>query len=212
MQEPTVPEERILKRPVRGFTYATYGLVGLCVLVMIGNLGKCGRDAGNVRKSGQAMQPSVPRPDAISEFSRQQEVEVARMKRHAAASDNAIAKGKEAYDLMTSHMPCYPEIAGTRGATPDGAPIICGKDGTWHPASTMVAVEVPGGAAGQKADARAKQAQAAVDAARQKREEAERRRLAALQSPTVAIDFSDHREPSPAPAPAAGKGGSKACC
>jgi type IV secretion system protein VirB10 len=196
-QDPTVPEERILPKPVKSIRIAIYFLIAAFGVYLLSSVSQCGSGGSKLAKSSQVLPPSVVHPESLSEFQQSQTEQAERLKKQAAAASAALAKAKGAYDAYSNGLPCNPTLAGTPGTAVDGTPIVCGPDGLWRPVNAA-AMDV--NTTNPAADARARQRQAAADKAQHAKEEAARRHRAALASGTIAIDFTgtpSQRESSP---------------
>ncbi|GAC1699914.1 MAG: TrbI/VirB10 family protein [Candidatus Acidiferrum sp.] len=190
-REPTVQGEPPLQKPINGFRYIAYALIGLFALLMVVNISRCGKSSQAIPKSAQSLPPSIARPVTLSQFGENQEGDAARLRQQATSTKGALVAAKAAYDAMYGQLPCDPTLAGTRGIAANGTQSVCGADGLWRPITAPVSMQ-DAGTANPAADARARQKQSAVDNARQAKEREEARKLAALQSSTIAIDFTDH--------------------
>src|SRR6185312_13509185 len=91
-----------------------------------------------------------------------------------------------------SMMPCTPALAGTQGASPTGSPIVCGADGQWRPSAE--AKGIPAMTVAQRQALYGRQGGGNHEDAAQA---AKQRRLEALNSTSVAIDFTGKEKSEP---------------
>ena len=158
-----------------------YIFLAICGLLLLSNIAHFGNNAGNLPRSSQVLPPSVVRPESMNDFQRREAATAEQLKRQAQAAQDALNKAKNGY------LPCNPGLAGTRGISADGTPIVCGVDGIWHP-------EIA-------APDRNPNHNAGMSEAEQRRLQREQRRQRALSSSTVAIDFSGERQAKDAVTP-----------
>ena len=130
-------------------------------------------------------------PDTVSNFEEQEREQVKKLQEENAAAAEALAQATRAAQglqgQLPSMMPCTAAIAGTTGTGPNGVPIVCGTDGQWHPASE--AKGVPPMTSAQRRALYGHDA-ASGSSREDQAQSAKQRRLAALNSSSVAIDFN----------------------
>jgi type IV secretion system protein VirB10 len=194
--QPTVPPDRTIPRPINTGKIALYFLMGLCGLVMIANVTHLGSGPSKAPPAGRLpSKPVAVDPDSINGFAQRQAADIARLKQEAEKAEKLIASSSAPINGAELMPPCDASLAGARGTAPDRTPIVCGTDGSWH----RMVTGPPG----------APQAQSGVptpaqEEAQRRKVEQEKRQQLALNSTTVAVDFSDKdkgKEPdSPQPA------------
>ena len=192
--QPTLPSQRTSKKPINSIRIATYGLIALAAIGLMSNLGRLGSHVTTrVPKSSQTQKPSTPNPDSIVSFEEQEKEQVRKLQEENAAAAQALAQATQAaqslHDQLPNMVPCTSALAGTQGTGPNGNPITCGSDGQWHPASE--ASGIPPMSAAQKRALYGRESggtSSREDAAQTTKQ----RRLAALSSSSVAIDFTSN--------------------
>ena len=199
--QPTIPEQPTQKKPIKSIWVATYGLIGLAALGLISNIARLHtRYEVALPKSAQSTKPSTLPPEALTTFQQQEQDQVKRLEQENAEAQRAVQKATEAAEAMgnvgaPTMMPCTPALAGAQGTSTLGSPITCGVDGQWHP--TPEANGVPAMTAAQR------QALYGRQGGGNKRDEAaetaKQRRLDALNSSSVAIDFAAAKSAEPPP-------------
>ena len=190
--QPTLPAQRTSKKPIHSIRIATYGLIALAAIGLISNIGRLGSHVNTrIPKSPQAQKPSTMNPDSIASFEEQEKEQVRKLQEENAAAAQALAQATQAaqnlHDQLPTMLPCNSALAGTQGTGPNGTPIACGNDGQWHPASE--AKGIPPMSAAQKRAMYGRESTGSSpreDAAQSMKQ----RRLAALSSSSVAIDFT----------------------
>jgi type IV secretory pathway VirB10-like protein len=190
--QPTLPARRTSQKPINSIRIATYLVIGLAAIGLISNIGRLGSHViTRVPKSAQAAKPSTVAPDTITSFEEQEKEQVKKLQEENAAAAQAVAQATQAaqnlHDQFPSMMPCSPALAGTQGTGPNGMPITCGSDGQWHPSSE--ASGIPPMSAAQRRALYSRES-GAGSSRENAAETAKQRRLAALSSSSVAIDFT----------------------
>jgi type IV secretion system protein VirB10 len=192
--QPTLPSERTTKKPINSIRIATYALIGLAAIGLISNIGRLGSHVvTRVPKSAHNQKPGTISPDSVATFQEQEKEQVRKLQEENAQAAQALAQATQAaqnlHDQMPNMLPCTPALAGTQGTGPNGLPITCGSDGQWHPSSE--ASGIPPMSAAQRRALYGRQS-----AGSSMREDAaqttKQRRLAALSSSSVAIDFTSN--------------------
>jgi type IV secretion system protein VirB10 len=187
----TVPPQPIQKKPINTVRIAMYGLMGLAALGLVSNIARLNSHISMpVPKSAQRVKPSTINPEAVTSFQEQEREQVRKLEQENAEAQQAMEKSAEAAKAVgntasLSMMPCTPALAGTQGASPTGSPITCGADGQWHPSAE--ATGLPAMSAAQRQALYGHQAGGNHEDPAQA---AKQRRLEALNSTSVAIDFS----------------------
>lgn len=130
----------------------------------------------------------------MTSFQEQEREQVRKLEQENAEAQRAMEKSAEAARAVgntasLSMMPCKPALAGTQGASPTGSPITCGADGQWHPSGE--AKGIPAMSAAQRQARYGHQTGGTHEDAVQT---AKQRRLEALNSTSVAIDFTGKDE------------------
>lgn len=189
----TVPAQPTAKKPINSIRIAMYGLIALAAIGLLTNITRLGsRIESRTPKSAQTQKPTTVAPDTVTNFEAQEREQVKKLQEENAAAAQALAQATQAAQglqgQLPSMMPCTAAIAGAQGTGPSGAPIFCGPDGQWHPAT-----EAKGVPAMTSAQRRALYGRdAGWSSAREDRAQSAReRRLASLNSSSVAIDFND---------------------
>jgi type IV secretion system protein TrbI len=181
--QPTVPPDRTIPRPINTGKIALYFLMGLCGLVMIANVTHLGSGPSKTPPAGSLpSKPTAVDPDSINGFAQRQAADIARLKQEAEKAEKLVASSSAPVNAAALMPPCDASLTGARGTAPDRTPIVCGTDGTWHRM-------VPGSTG-------APEAQSGVptpvqEEAQRRKAEQEKRDQLALNSTTVAVDFSD---------------------
>ena len=190
--ETMIPVQPMAKKPINSIRIAMYVLIALAGIGLLTNITRLGsRVTTRAPKSSQTQRPATLPPDAVQNFEQQQLEQVRKLQEENAAAVQALAQATQAAQGLQGHlpsmMPCTPALAGTHGTGPHGAPIVCGPDGQWHPAS-----EASGVPAMTSAQRRALYGRDAGPGSTREDQvqSAKQRRLAALNSSSVAIDFS----------------------
>lgn len=199
--DPTVPAQPVGKKPIKTIRIATYGLIGLAALGLISNVARLHlRLAAPLPKSTLTTKPSTVSRDTVTSFQQQEQEQIRKLEQENAEAQRAAQQAAEAAEAVgnvvaPTMLPCTPSLAGTQGTSSTGSPITCGSDGQWHPSAeangipTMTAAQrraFYGGDAGTNAREQAAQT-------------AQQRRLDALNSSSVAIDFTTAKEPEQVP-------------
>jgi type IV secretion system protein VirB10 len=191
----TIPPQPVQKKPINTVRIAMYGLMGLAALGLVSNIARFNSHiSATLPKSAQRVKPSTINPEAVTSFQDQEREQVRKLEQENAEAQRAMEKSAEAAKAAgntasLSMMPCTPALAGTQGASPTGSPITCGADGQWHPSAE--AKGIPAMSAAQREALYGRRGggnqEDAVQAAKQ-------RRLEALNSTSVAIDFTGKEE------------------
>jgi type IV secretory pathway VirB10-like protein len=202
---PTVPEQPVQKKPIKSIWVATYGLIGLAALGLVSNIARLhSRYEVGLPKSSQSTKPSILSPETVTSFQQQERDQVQRLEQENVEAQKAVEKATQAAEALgnvgaPTMMPCTPALAGAQGTSSLGSPITCGVDGQWHP--TPEASGTPAMTAAQR------QALYGHETGTSKRDEAaqtaRQKRLDALNSTSVAIDFA-FTKPAEQPTTAAG--------
>lgn len=202
--EVTVPVQPTAKKPINSIRIAMYALIALAGMGLLTNITRLGsRVETRTPKSAQRQKPMTVAPDSVTNFEQQEREQVKKLQEENAAAAQALAQATQAAQglqgQLPSMMPCTAALAGTTGTGPNGAPIVCGTDGQWHPAAE--ATGVPPMTSAQRRAAYGRDA--GPGSAREDRaQSAKQRRLAALNSSSVAIDFNGSvTTPQPEAAP-----------
>ena len=190
--EATVPVQPSGKKPINSIRIAMYGLIALAGIGLLTNITRLGsRVESRTPKSAQTQKPTTVAPDAVSNFEEQEREQVKKLQEENAAAAQALAQATQAAQglqgQLPSMMPCTAALAGTHGTGPNGAPIVCGTDGQWHPASE--ANGIPSMTSAQRRALYGHDA-ASGSTREDQAQSAKQRRLAALNSSSVAIDFN----------------------
>jgi hypothetical protein len=194
----TVPPQPLPKKPINTVRIAMYGLIGLAALGLVSNIARLNSHiSAPLPKSAQRTKPSTINPEAVTSFQEQEREQVRKLEQENAEAQRAFEKSAEAAKAVgnagsLTMMPCTPALAGTQGASSTGSPIVCGADGQWHPASE--AKGIPAMSAAQRQALYGSQVGGSHEDAAQA---ARQRRLEALNSTSVAIDFTDKVKPLP---------------
>lgn len=189
---PTVPEQPVPKKPIKTIWIAAYGLIALAALGLISNLANLrSQFTAPIPKSTYSTKPSTVTHEAVTSFQQQEQEQIRKLEQENAqaqraaqqAADAAQAVGNAAAPTM---MPCTPALAGTQGTSSTGSPITCGRDGQWHPSAE--ANGIPRMSAAQRralyrSDTDGSAREDGAQAAKRRREEA-------LNSSSVAVDFT----------------------
>lgn len=190
--EATVHVQRTAKKPINSIRIAMYVLIALAGIGLLTNITRLGsRVESRTPKSVQRQKPTTVAPDTVSNFEEQEREQVKKLQEENAAAAQALAKATQAAQglqgQLPSMMPCTAALAGTQGTGPNGAPIVCGPDGQWHPSS-----ESNGIPSMTSAQRRALYGHDAAPGSTREdlAQSAKQRRLAALNSSSVAIDFN----------------------
>lgn len=180
--QPTVPADRAIPRPIHTGKIALYFLMGLCGLVMVSNITHLGSSSSKTPpRSSLPAKPAAVDPDNISGFAQQQAADIARLKQEADKAEKLVASASAPAGAAAFMPPCDASLAGARGTAPDRTPIVCAPDGTWHRVvAGSTAPETPAGVLTP-----------AQEEAQRRKAEQEKRQQLALNSTTVAVDFSD---------------------
>jgi type IV secretion system protein VirB10 len=194
----TVPPQPVQKKPINTVRIAMYGLIGLAALGLVSNIARLNSHiSAPLPKSAQRTKPSTINPDAVTSFQDQEREQVRKLEQENADAQRAFEKSAEAAKAVgnnasLSMMPCTPALAGTQGASPTGSPIVCGADGQWHPSAE--AKGIPAMTAAQRQALYGRQGGGNHEDAAQA---AKQRRLEALNSTSVAIDFTGKEKSEP---------------
>jgi hypothetical protein len=197
--KPTVPPQSVPKKPINTVRIAMYGLIGLAALGLVSNIARLNSHISTpLPKSAQRAKPSTINPAVVTSFQQQEREQVRKLEQENAEAQRAFEKSAEAAKgvgnaASLSMMPCTPALAGTQGASPTGSPIVCEADGQWHPAAE--AKGIPSMNAAQRQALYGHQGGNREDAA----QAAKQRRLEALNSTSVAIDFIGKEKPESPP-------------
>ncbi|HEX5424035.1 MAG TPA: TrbI/VirB10 family protein [Candidatus Acidoferrales bacterium] len=191
-ETPTIPAQPLPKKPIRTISIAVYGLIGLAALGLISNVTSLHSHFSTpIPKSPYTAKPSTVMPDTVSSFRQQEQEQIRKLEQENAEAQRAAQKAAEAAEAVDNvsaptMMPCTPGLAGTQGTSSTGSPITCGADGQWHPSAE--AHGIPPMTSAQK---RALYGREAGDGAREDAaQKAKQRRLEALNSSSVAVDFT----------------------
>jgi type IV secretory pathway VirB10-like protein len=189
---PTVPEQPAPKKPIRTIWIAAYGLIGLAALGLISNIGNLhSQFTAAMPKSPYTAKPSTVTHDAVTSFQQQEQEQIRKLEQENAEAQRTAQKAAEAAKAVgntaaPTMMPCTPALAGTQGTSSTGSPITCGSDGQWHPSAE--ANGIPPMSAAQQ---RALYGSDSAGSARENPAQVEkRRREEALNSSSVAVDFT----------------------
>jgi type IV secretion system protein VirB10 len=188
----TVPPQPLPKKPINTVRIAMYGLIGLAALGLVSNIARLNSHiSAPLPKSAQRTKPSTVNPDAVTSFQEQEREQVRKLEQENAEAQRAFEKSAEAAKAIgnagsLTMMPCTPALAGTQGASSTGSPIVCGVDGQWHPAAE--AKGIPAMNAAQRQALYGRQTGGSQE---DRAQAARQRRLEALNSTSVAIDFTD---------------------
>lgn len=190
--EATVPVQPTAKKPINSIRIAMYALIALAAIGLLTNITRLGsRVESRTPKSAQTQKPTTLAPDSVANFEQQEREQVKKLQEENAAAQQALAQATQAAQglqgQLPSMMPCTAALAGTTGTGPNGAPIVCGTDSQWHPAAE--AAGVPPMTAAQRRAVYGRDA-APGSAREDQAQSAKQRRLAALNSSSVAIDFN----------------------
>ncbi|MBV9154986.1 MAG: TrbI/VirB10 family protein, partial [Acidobacteriaceae bacterium] len=195
---PTVPAQRRPEKPIKTIRIAAYVMVALAALGLISNFARLrSRFTARLPKSAHSTKPSTVAPDAITSFEQQQQEQIKKLEQENAEAQQASQRAAEAAKGVSnlagaSMMPCTPALIGTQGTSSAGAPIVCGADGQWHPSTE--ANGIPAMTAAQRRALYGQNAGGSTrDDAAQK---AKQHRLEALNSSSVAIDFTSTGTPA----------------
>ncbi len=192
---PTVPPQPVQKKPINTVRIAMYGLMGLAALGLVSNIARLNSHiSATLPKSAQRVKPAAVNPEAVTSFQEQERDQVRKLEQENAEAQRAMEKSAEAARAVgntasLSMMPCTPALAGTQGASPAGSSITCGADGQWHPSGE--AKGIPAMSAAQRQALYGHQTGGTHQDAAQT---AKQRRLEALNSTSVAIDFTGKDE------------------
>jgi type IV secretory pathway VirB10-like protein len=187
----TVPPQPVQKKPINTIRIAMYGLMGLAALGLVSNIARLNSHiSAPLPKSAQRVKPATVNPEAVTSFQEQEREQVRKLEQENAEAQRAMEKSAEAAKAVgntasLSMMPCTPALAGTQGASPTGSAITCGADGQWHPSAE--ATGIPAMSAAQRQALYGHQTGGNHDDPAQA---AKQRRLEALNSTSVAIDFT----------------------
>ena len=189
--ETTIPVQPMAKKPINSIRIAMYALIALAGIGLLTNITRLGsRVATRTPKSAQTQKPTTVAPDTVTNFEQQEREQVKKLQEENAAAAQALAQATQAAQglqgQLPSMMPCTAAIAGTPGTGPNGAPIVCGTDGQWHPAAE--ANGIPSMTSAQRRAVYGHDANPG-SAREDQAQSAKQRRLAALNSSSVAIDF-----------------------
>jgi len=195
---PTVPGQPAPKKPIKTVQIAAYVLIGLAALGLISNFSRLhSRFSVPLPKSAYTTKPSTVAPDAVTSFQQQEQEQIRKLEQENAeaqraaqgAAEAAEAVGKAAAPTM---MPCTPAFVGTQGTSSAGSPITCGADGQWHPSAEASGVPAMTPAQRRAMYGRDTGPSTRDDAA----QKAKQHRLEALNSSSVAIDFTASSTPA----------------
>jgi type IV secretion system protein VirB10 len=187
--QPGAPDEHVLTtpqkidKPIKTTRIAFYMVLGICVVGLLSNIAHFTSGSATATSHSLHNKPSVTSLEALSNFQRQQAADALQLQKEREAAERLAESARQAMrskDSLSS-LPCDATLAGTQGTAPDGTPIVCAADGSWHPLrmGPNYTQQVPGEPGN------------AQDAAQQLRAEREKRLEEALASSTVAIDFTD---------------------
>lgn len=195
---PTVPAQPAPKKPIKTVRIAAYAVMVLAAIGLISNVARLhSRFAVPLPKSPYTTKPSTVTPDAVKSFQQQEQDQIRKLEQENAEAQRAAQRATEAAEAVgnvaaPTMMPCTPSLAGTQGTSSAGSPITCGADGQWHPSA-----EANGIPAMTTAQRRALYGRETVGSTRDDAvQKAKQHRLEALNSSSVAIDFTAANAPS----------------
>jgi len=189
---PTVPQQRTPQKPIPTVRIAIYLLIGLAALGVVSNIARLGsRVAPKLPKSPQTAKPSTLSPDAVASFQAQEQEQVRKLQAENEEAQRLLDKTAATAQSLGGQppltmMPCTPSLAGTQGTSASGSPITCEADGQWHPSAE--ANGIPAMSAAQRQALYGRQTGGHQSDPEQS---ARQHRLEALNSSSVAIDFSN---------------------
>ena len=194
---PTVPSQPVPKKPIRTIWIAAYGLIGLAALGLISNVANLhSRFTAQLPKSAYGAKPTTAGPDAVTSFQQQEQEQIRKLQQENAEAQHAAQRAAAAAEALGNEtaptlLPCTPALAGTQGTSSTGSQITCGSDGQWHPSAE--ANGIPTMTAAQR---HALYGHEAIGSTRDDAAQtAKQRRLEALNSSSVAIDFTKANSP-----------------
>lgn len=197
---PTVPAQPVPKKPIKTIRIAAYAVIALAVVGLVSNVARLhSRFAVTLPKSRYAAKPSTVTPDAVTSFQQQEQDQIKRLEQENAEAQRAAQRAAEAAEgvgnvVGPTMMPCTPGLAGTQGTSSAGSPITCGTDGQWHPSTEANGIPAMTAAQRHAIYGRETGGNTRDDAAQR----AKQHRLEALNSSSVAIDFTAASTPAPA--------------
>ena len=189
---PMVAAQPAPKKPIKTIWIATYGLIGLAALGLISNVANLhSRFATPLPKSAHGSKPTTVGPEAVTSFQQQEQEQIRKLEQENAEAQRAAQKASEAAEAVVNQtaptlLPCTPALAGTQGTSSTGSPIVCGSDGQWHPSAEAHGIPPMTAAQKHALYGRDTGGSARDDAAQM----AKQRRLDALNSSSVAVDFT----------------------
>lgn len=194
---PTVPGQPKRQKPIKTVRIGAYALIALAALGLISNFARLhSRLRVSMPKSPYSTKPSAISPEAVTSFQQQEQEQVRKLEQENAEAQRAAQRAAEAAEAVGSvagatMMPCTQALAGTQGTSSTGSPIVCGADGQWHAAAE--ANGIPAMTAAQRRALYGRDAGNTRDDAAQR---AKQHRLEALNSSSVAIDFTTVSSPA----------------
>lgn len=195
---PTVPAQPAAKKPIKTIRIAAYAVIALAVVGLVSNLARLhSRFAVTLPKSRYTAKPSTVTPDAVTSFQQQEQDQIKRLEQENAEAQRAAQRAAEAAEAAgnvaaPTMMPCTPGLVGTQGTSSAGNPITCGADGQWHPSAEANGIPAMTAAQRRAIYGRETGGNTRDDAAQR----AKQHRLEALNSSSVAIDFTGASTPT----------------